>query len=271
MKKIILVALIYATQSPNYALAFDATKHKPPTVIPIKTAFENNMMEMRISGSYASQVYHDFIDKEGVHYGKCMDVIFKSKLDSMVLVKLECGTILIPFDTSVQKMLVTKEVLFPLYPMQTYRTRFYAMCSQIHHKAPRISDAFKVGNLADPSLVKLANYIETGYCQNMAAQHAIWAYTDQSSFKELIGYGADSNSIRLTFDILDGAGINTPLGDSMDAQIAKYDSVLWDCKNKHTIALDSYLVYGGLGLIATFMLTTAYLIFSVKRKDNFTA
>ena len=261
MKKLILVALIYATHLPNNALALDTTEHKLPCVIPIKTAVESNMMQMRISGSYDPQFYHEIADKEGVHYGKCMDVIFKSKLDNTVLIKLECGTLLIPDDTSVQKMLVTKEVVFPLYPKGAYRTRFYAMCSQLHNHAPFILNTFKIGGLADTNLVKLAHYIDKTYNQNMLGQHAVWAYTDKVTFEDLKPYRADSNSITQTIAILDSAHIITPLNNNPVPEIIL----------NHTITLNNYLVYGGLGLIAALSMATLVLAFRRNRKDTFTA
>ncbi len=261
MRKLILVALIYATQLPNNALALDTTQHKLPSVIPIKTAIESNMMQMRISGSYDPRFYHEIADKEGVHFGKCMDVIFKSKLDSTVLIKLECGTLLIPDDTSVQKMLVTKAVVFPLYPKGAYRTRFYAMCSQLHNHAPFILNTFKIGGFADTNLVKLAHCIEKTYNQNMLGQHAVWAYTDKVTFEDLKPYRADSNSIAQTIAILDSAHILTPLNNNPVPEIIP------DC----TISLNSYLVYGGLGLIAALTMTALVLAFGKKRRDKLIA
>ena len=186
MKKNFLLVFVLAVTVPIIAKANDSLDRNHPAIFPIKAAIERKMLEIRISGSYDPHFCYEVADKEGVHYGKCMDAILISKLDSTVLIKLECGTLLIPDDDSVQKMLVTKEILFPLFPHNVYRTRFYAMCSQIHNHAPYILSTFKVGNLADTSLVKLAKYIEASYNQNMIGQHAIWAYTDKPTFEELV-------------------------------------------------------------------------------------
>lgn len=55
-------------------------------------------------------------------------------------------------------MIVTKTVELPLYPNQTYATRFYAMCGQIHDDPPHFKSTYMVGELADSNTVKLALY-----------------------------------------------------------------------------------------------------------------
>ena len=169
------------------------------------------MLELKICGSYDRRFFYEVLDGEGVHYGKCMAIVLKSKIDSFVFIKLDCGTLLIPDDSMVQTMLVTNDAEFPLYPGQTYSTRFYAMCAQIHDKAPDIETIFRIGEMADSNLLRLANYLDANYLQNMLGQHAVWAMTDQADFEELKKYGADSNSVIKTKEILNELNLTTKL------------------------------------------------------------
>lgn len=250
--KILICLLLISTIN-----AQDSLANKKPTVIPINEAIDNGMLELKICGAYDPRFFYEVLDREGVHYGKCMAIVLKSNIDSFVILKLDCGTLLVPTDSIVQEMLVTHNAEFPLYPGQTYSTRFYAMCAQLHNKAPNIETTFRIGKMADSSLLKLANYLDANYIQNMLGQHALWAVTDQADFEVLKNYGADSNSILKTKEILSNLNIATKLTSDDKADI-KSDE----------IKVNRYFYFSGLGLILILTLTTIVLIYTRKRNDN---
>jgi len=228
-----------------------------PTEISILDAISKGMLELKICGAYDPEFFYEVVDREGVHYGKCMAIVLRSKIDSFVLLKLDCGTMLIPTDSSVQEMLVTHNAVFPLYPGQTYSTRFYAMCAQLHNKAPSIETTFRIGEMADSNLLNLANYLNDNYIQNMLGQHAVWAITDQANFGELKKYGADSNTIFKTKVILANLNIETKL-TSNDVVASK----------SKEIKVNRYIYFSGVVLLLILTFTTVVLIFTRKRKDN---
>lgn len=257
--RILLVLIVTALRALHANAAYDSLSNSRPTVISLKTAIDSKMLEIRISGSYNPRQYYEVAGKDGVHYGKCMEAILKSKLDSTVIVRLESGTLLIPADDSFQKMLVTKEVLFPLFPERIYRTRFYAMCSQMHRRSPFIFADYTVGELADSSLVKLARNIDETYAQNMIAQHALWAYTDSATYSELVDYGADSNTILSSIALLNEVNLHTALNPAMPPRQPIIDN---------DITLNRYWVYGGIGTIALLSVITGILAVKGKKREN---
>jgi hypothetical protein len=125
--------------------AQDILNNRTSTELSITEAIDKGMLELKISGAYDQRIFYEVVNKDGVHYGKCMAIILKSKIDSVVLLRLDCGTQLIPVDSSVQTMIVTQKAVFPLYPNETYATRFYAMCGQLHDAAPNIETTFRIG------------------------------------------------------------------------------------------------------------------------------
>jgi hypothetical protein len=255
-KRILLFVLVkLILHSDIYAQ--DSLANKKPSVIPINEAIDKGMLELKICGAYDPRFFYEVLDREGVHYGKCMAIVLKSNIDSFVILKLDCGTLLVPTDSIVQEMLVTHNAEFPLYPGQTYSTRFYAMCAQLHNKAPNIETTFRIGKMADSSLLKLANYLDANYIQNMLGQHALWAVTDQADFEVLKNYGADSNSILKTKEILSKLNIETKLTSDDKA----------DSKSNE-IKVNRYFYFSGLGLLLILTLTTIVLIFTRKRNDN---
>lgn len=227
--------------------------------MPINEAIEKGILELKISGASDPRVFHDVVDLDGVHFGKCMAIILKSNIDSLVLLGIDCGTELIPFDTTFQTIIVTKTVELPLYPNQSYATRFYAMCGQIHDGAPYIESTYKVGGLSDSNTVKLAKYFEKNFIQNMIGQHALWAYTDDADFKELEKYGADSLTIDLTKNILNELSIKTTLNNEK-----RLKEVLPD----NTIKVSKILIYCTGGLVLLLLITSIILFFRRKRNDE---
>jgi hypothetical protein len=240
-------------------LNFGQTKNeKVTTIIPINDAIEKSMLELKISGASDPRIFHEVVDRDGVHFGKCMAIILKSNIDSLVLLKIECGTELIPFDTSFQTMIVTKSVELPLYPGQTYATRFYAMCGQIHDAPPYVESNYKVGELSDSNTVRLAKYFENKFIQGMIGQHALWAYTDNADFKELEKYGADSLSIALTSDILNNLSIETTLTPKKQTIVSLPEE---------TIQVSKFIFYGTIGLVILLLIITLYLVFKKRIKN----
>jgi hypothetical protein len=234
----------------------DTLSNKKPTELSFAEAIDKGMLDFKISGSYDPRIFREILDLNGVHYGKCMAIVMGSKIDSLVLLRLDCGTQLIPSDTSFQTMIATQEAIFPLYPNKIYTTRFYAMCGQLHDASPDIGTTFSIGELADTGLVKLANYLGDNYIQNKPGQHALWAYTDQADFAELKKYGADSLSIAITKEILYTVGLETELTPRLVASI----------EDSNQISINRYFIYAGIVLLS--VLLTFIIILIIKRTKN---
>ena len=156
-------------------------------------------------------------------------------------------------------MIVTQKAVFPLYPNESYATRFYAMCGQLHDAAPNIETTFRIGELADTGLVKLANYLGDNYIQNMLGQHAMWAFTDQADFEELKKYGADSLSIAKTKEILNNLNLETKLTPKL---------VVEQNEETNEMRINRYYVFAGAGLLLILATTTIILIFRRKKEDD---
>ena len=232
-------------------------ENKEPSLFTINEAFDKGLLEFIISGASEPQIFREVIDKDGVHYGKCMVITLKSNIDSLILLRIDCGTELIPFDSTFQKMIVTKNVKLPLYPGQTYSTKFYAMCGQILYDMPYIESKYTVGELADSNTVKLAEYFDRNFIQNMIGQHALWAYTDQADLNDLKKYGADSLTIALTTKILNKLSIKTTLNTEEQIDVVLHDNIF---------EVNKFLVYC-TGVLILLLLTSMFYLFR-KRKDK---
>jgi len=235
----------------------DSLKNLKPTELSMKDAIDKGLLEVQIMGVYDPSYYYEIINGDGIHFGKCMGIYLNSKIDSTVMLRLDCGTQLIPNDSLYQTMIVTHKVIFALYPNSHYTTKFYAMCGQLHDKAPNYKTPYSIGELSDSGTVKLAQYLSDNYIQSMIGQHAVWAFTDQANFEELKKYGADSISIAKTKEILRNVNLETKLTPKVPPVVV----VVSD-----DITLNPYIVYSGLGIIV--LLTTATIILIVRRKKK---
>ncbi|MCX6200013.1 MAG: hypothetical protein NTY88_12470, partial [Bacteroidetes bacterium] len=199
------------------------------------------------------------VDNDRLHYGKCITAYIRGRnIDSLVMLKLDCGTLLVPLDTSIQTMVVTHDVLFPLNKGADYKASFYAMCAQMHDFPPWGGKMFQLGEMADGSLYKLAHYIEKSHMQNIVGQFAVWAYTDNTVFDTLKLYGADSLSLSQTIEILDAVNVKTKLNDK--PVVIKHLSPL--------IQINRYYLFGGIGLIALLSFVSVYLFFTRSTRDE---
>lgn len=259
MKKQILNAIAIGVLSMSISVGYsqDTLNKKKPNELSMKDAIAKGILELKVYGFYNPRIYNEVIDKEGVHFGKCMTVILKSKIDTAILLRLDCGMQLIPDDSAYQTMIVTKKAIFPLRPNDYYVTRFYAMCGQLHDFAPIWNTEYSIGNLADTGIVKLANYLGDNYIQNMIGQHALWAFTDQADFNELKKYGADSITIAKTKEILNNLNLETKLSPKL---------VVTKTEETNDVSINRYYIYGGAGLL--FILTTSIIILIIRRKKN---
>ncbi len=255
---LIISTLISLALSISNLFGQEKKERKKTTELSINEAIDKGILEARISGATDPSIFKDVVDRDGVHYGKCMAIILRSNIDTLVLLRIESGTELIPFDTTFQTMIVTKSVKFPLYPNSRYITRFYAMCGQLHHAPPYVKSLYHIGDLVDSSIVKLAQYFDKHYIQNMIGQHALWAYTDEADFNELKKYGADSLTIELTKNILKNIEIQTKLTDTNEnVQVNESNNL---------ISLNSYIVYSASGLLI--ILSISILILLIIRKKT---
>lgn len=258
MKRKIFILTFAVFNLINFNLnAKDKLSNRKPIELSINEAIDKGMLELKISGAYDPSIFYEVLNNDGVHYGKCMAIILKSKIDSLILLRLDCGTKLIPFDTTVQTMIVTQKAIFPLYPNEIYATRFYAMCGQLHNASPNIETTFRIGDLAEERIVRLATYLNDNYIQNMLGQHALWAFTDQAENEELLKYGADSLSIEKTKEILNNLNLETKLTPKNDTK-----------KLKYKISLNRYYVFIGAALLLIFTTTTIILFLRRKKKDD---
>lgn len=251
MRTFFLLFLFYVSNN-VIVLAADTTGY---TLIPLKQAIEENKVKTYITGSYNPKQYYRYSDGNGVHYGRCMDVIIESHLDTFVVLKLDAGYSLIPEDSTFQTMYVTKSMEFPLYPNSTIPFSVYAMCGEIHDQPPFYGVKYSLGALADSLVLKTIEVVEREYLQNIVGQHMVWAVANSANKAELVKYGADSISLDKTISTLQANYINCSLVNELG--VGKVDS------KPAYMRVKRVTVYSG---IAYMLVITSGMIFLAVRR-----
>lgn len=119
------------------------------------------------------------------HYGKCLQMTLKNQTSHPLNVSLEIGRLLVPKDSNVQNMLVTKPIDFVLLPGKELTKDVYAMCAQRHDGSPSSSTDFSSGRMGNDKLQKIAQFIDNYNLHNDAGQAAVWSVSDRKPVWEI--------------------------------------------------------------------------------------
>tara|TARA_B110000046_G_scaffold34410_1_gene37236 strand:+ start:6245 stop:6511 length:267 start_codon:yes stop_codon:yes gene_type:complete len=66
-------------------LSFGQEKeNKKPSVLPINETIDKGLLELKITGASDPRIFHEVLDRDGVHFGKCMAIILMNNIDTLV-------------------------------------------------------------------------------------------------------------------------------------------------------------------------------------------
>ena len=198
MKKIIFTSFVFAL----CLIAFNSYSD----TISVKQAVEMKLVKVSFTKTPPSENTGTYTYS---YTGACITMSIENLTANNVKVFLEAGRFMYPDDTSEQRMIVTKEQMIALYKNQKRKLPVYAMCSEMHDRAPDSSSYFAMGNKAEGNLLALAQMISKNNWQSMAAQSAIWAMTDDNDFSDI--YSDDKNEMTTLRNFVKKVkGITTP-------------------------------------------------------------
>ncbi len=178
--------------------------------VSLKEAADANQIRATISGAWDG-TERAYWDPTGQYYGKCIQMDISNLSDDSLHLFIPIGQMLNSADSTVQDMIITKEIKVSIQAHKSLLLDCYAMCAEYHDKMPNQRTRYAIGELADKHLRSIAESIDEMYMQNICGQGAIWAYTDSATDDDLMKYGADSKSLEITKSILTNAQVSTPL------------------------------------------------------------
>lgn len=107
-----------------------------------------------------------------------LQMVLTNNTGGTLSVNLDDGYMLVPADSSLQTMMVTKQMAMQLQPKQNKKYLLYAMCTEAHDGGPKPEAKFVLGKRATGNMLGLAQLINSKDYQTDAAQNAVWCLTD---------------------------------------------------------------------------------------------
>ena len=150
--------------------------------ITLSQALQNKMINISISG--AENNPNDEAYKSS-YTGDCISIKIENISGKNIKVFLEAGRFIQPEDTSIQRMIVTKEQMISLEKGLKRNIKVFAMCSQMKNHAPSQATVFHLSKKADGKLLELCQLISKNNFQDGSAQSAIWAMTDNNDLYDI--------------------------------------------------------------------------------------
>lgn len=164
--------------------------------ITLSQALKLKMINIAISGAPVDENSNSYTPS---YTGECIQMEVENLTDKDIKVFLEAGRFLNPEDTTVQRMIITKDQMIAVQKKQTKISKAYAMCSQLLNHSPKTDTKFNLGKKAEGKLLELAQLISKNNFQSNAAQSAIWAMTDNDNIYNIYSDNKEETKILRTF------------------------------------------------------------------------
>lgn len=100
----------------------------------------------------------------------------KNRTQSQLSVSLPAGYIFNADDSSYQNIIITQSLIANLQPCQTKEFEMYGMCIESSDISPSQYSTYSPSGIAEPKLLKLAQFIEQNKFFSPTGQQAVWAY-----------------------------------------------------------------------------------------------
>lgn len=97
---------------------------------------------------------------------------------SSIQIELPCGQVFICEDDPRQNLILVKEELIALKPLEKQGTKLTVMCIEANDMSPGEAISYTIGPKAEGDLYKIARYINENRIFNFSGQEAIWVFSD---------------------------------------------------------------------------------------------
>ena len=149
----------------------------------LNTAAKNKLISFTINGNVNSS-----------HYIKPVVINIQNLKNTSVLVRIDNGLELKANDSSYQNMIITKEELIVLNPLEKKTFELYGMCTEPSDKAPDGKTTYSSGKLASAGLCEVTQLIQKSKYFDIIGQNAVWATISKSNLEDITGF--DSTEAR---------------------------------------------------------------------------
>lgn len=198
-------------------------------IVSIEKAMKTGLIALEIKG-------------KGSYSGNCLRLKIVNRQKDSIYVLMEAGRRLDSKNNEEQDILVVKEQLFALKALEKKESDVYGFCCQAHNQGPGKDSVFRVGKMADTSLVRLAEFCNKNKFSTDAVQNAVWCVSDNHNVA-----GIDKSQEKLRKFVCDLKHIEEPWYQKDYDQVSGRGRAFSDRTNKisgtinYTLTTDTYL------------------------------
>jgi len=120
----------------------------------------------------------------GSYSGEAINLKIKNLLPTDTLIRIESGRRLLSDDTTVQDILIIREMEFRLLANEIKQLKLFGFCCQAHNSAPGYT-GFSVGYMEDSTFIQLAHYLDSTNLPIDVMQHAVWVLSDNNPLNSI--------------------------------------------------------------------------------------
>ncbi len=147
-------------------------KNEEKKWLSIEKAIENKLISVEIKG-------------KGGHSGECIEMHIESLIDKDTLLRIEPGRRLVSDDSTLQDILVVKEIQLLLAAREKKNINLFGFCCQASNSGPVDGSIFDVGFMEDSTFIVLADYLGKSGLPLGVMQSAIWVLSDNHSISSI--------------------------------------------------------------------------------------
>ena len=151
------------------------TNYQSPTsekFTSIEKYIENNKLKAEIKGI-------------GGYQESCLDISLKNNTPDTLFILLEPGRRIVCEDSTMQDIFIVKERRIILPPLASTKTDGYGFCCRASKRSPQKNINFKIGYMAPPDWIVLAEVINQNNFPKDAIQNAVWVLSDNHSMASI--------------------------------------------------------------------------------------
>lgn len=124
---------------------------------------------------------------KGGYSGECVVLKIKNISDKDTVIRIEPGRRLVSADSSVQDILIIRELLLHLKGGEEQTADIFGFCCQSSNKGPRNKEVFSVGYMADSSWIKLAEFFNLNSYPVDIIQSSVWVMSNNHAINSVNG------------------------------------------------------------------------------------
>jgi hypothetical protein len=133
--------------------------------VSIEQAIKTKLVEAKFSG-------------KGGYQGECIELAIKSLSENDTIIRIEPGRHLVANDSTLQDILIIKEIQMFLAAGENKEVNIFGFCCQANDHGPGKDALFNVGYMADSTFIVLAEFLAKSNLPLGVMQSAVWVLSN---------------------------------------------------------------------------------------------